>query len=91
MNDQTILESIKIPTTGYEIANRMHIANENNNTDFYQSLFWHDIILLNDTRALNEFIITYCPYVEKNNLATLAIKFRKRTISDYHTFFGTNM
>ena len=62
-----------------------------NNTDFYQSLFWHDIILLNDTKALNEFITTFCPYVEKNDLAKLAIKFRKRTIHDYHTFFGTNM
>lgn len=91
MNHQTILENIKIPKTGYEIANRMHIGNENSNTDFYQSLFWHDIILLNDTQALNEFITTFCPNIEKNNLNLLAYEFRKRTIEDYHTFFGTNM
>lgn len=91
MDNQKVLESIKIPKTGIEIANRMHIANENNNKDFYQSLFWHDIILLNDIQALNEFIITFCPNIEKNNLNLLAYEFRKRTIKDYHTFFGTNM
>ncbi len=89
MSAQQKLESIVIPKSGKEIAIAME--KEKGNTDFYQALFWHDIILSKDTPTLNTFIEKYCPGTSSSNLEALALEFQKRTICDYHEFFGTNM
>ena len=89
MSAQQKLESIVIPKSGKEIAIAM--KKEKDNTDFYQALFWHDIILLEDTPTLKGFIDTYCPGTNSSDLEVLALEFQKRTIRDYHEFFGTNM
>ena len=64
---------------------------ENNNINFYQELFWHNIIVLKDTNIINAFIEKYCPEINSSDLEALKLEFPKRTISECREFFGTNM
>lgn len=99
---QALLESVHIPAKGTDIAHMME--KEKSNDEFYQSLWWHDIIKLDDKQTLYTFIDKFCPDIDivqnfrirlgeptEKDMEYLAAKFKKRTASEYHEFFGTNM
>jgi len=94
--------NIKIPNNGQEIAIRME--KEKDNDEFYQALWWHDIMTLNDKQTLYSFIDKFCPNMESSkklrirsglktpdDIKYLSTQFKKRTAKEYHEFFGTNM
>jgi len=83
-SSQEKLESIKIPESGVDIA--IELAKENE--DFYRGLWWHDLVIEKDTKALNEFIKKYCPLVEVDDYENLSKIMMKRSIRDYKEFFG---
>ena len=101
MTQKNYFQNIIIPPNGQEIAVKMKEAKETNNTDFYQSLWWHDIFNYEDQKSLNNFIDKFSPNVEndslkynsisnitENDLEYLAKMMRKRTIEEYEYFFG---
>ena len=103
MSQRSYLENIIIPSNGQEIALKMKEAKQNNDTDFYQALWWHDIFHYEDQNSLNTFISNFSPDVEKdtqtyinilnlndNDLEKLAKMIRNRSIEDYEVCFGIN-
>jgi len=101
MTQRNYLESIIIPSNGQEIMLKMKNSKQNNDTDFYQALWWYDIFHYEDQNTLNSFIDKYYPNVEKNSpkyssisninendLEYLAKIMRKRSIKEYENFFG---
>ena len=63
---------------------------ENDNINFYQELFWHNIIVLKDTNIINALLKNIVPE-NSSDLEALKLEFPKRTISECREFFGTNM